>query len=121
MCNQIQVAEADVVTPVVNEKNDNSFQDMLEKMKNVQKKRKEIEDKEKPSFTNKQKFNSGKSGLDSSQGVGSTAGFLDNLMRYYDNILGGGGRYRMIWGKISCTRHIIKNRYGKSKLKYKNL
>ena len=91
MCNQIQVAEADVVTPVVNEKNDNSFQDMLEKMKNVQKKRKEIEDKEKPSFTNKQKFNSGKSGLDSSQGVGSTAGFLDNLMRYYDNILGGGG------------------------------
>ena len=89
---------------------------MLEKMKNVQKKRKEIEDKEKPSFTNKQKFNSGKSGFDSSHGVGSTAGFLDNLMRYYDNILGGGGRYRMI-----CTRHIIKNRYGKSKLKYKNL
>ena len=71
------------MTPVLNEKSDNSFQDMLEKMKNVQKKRKEMEDKEKPSSTNKQKLDSGKSGLDSSQGIGSTAGFLDNLMRYF--------------------------------------
>ena len=71
------------MTPVLNEKSDNSFQDMLEKMKNVQKKRKEMEDKEKPSSTNKQKLASGKPGLDSSQGIGSTAGFLDNLMRYF--------------------------------------